>query len=72
MSERSISEIIARAQGLHAAIGKDIVQPGDYHECASCGHTQPLTAADAARYLAHGWPRHCGKEMRWKHEGGAE
>lgn len=28
-----------------------------------CGHVEPLTAETFARYLAGGWPVHCGSTM---------
>lgn len=48
---------------LHDKIAADVYPSGGTLTCRVCDHTQPFTTADAAHYLKHGWPRHCGKEM---------
>lgn len=32
--------------------------------CRACGRRSPVSAADAGRYLAKGWPRCCGETMQ--------
>lgn len=62
-----LGEILAAANGildLHTRLASDVFPNGVTLTCRECGHTISASSADCARYLAHGWPRHHGKEMR--------
>lgn len=53
------------ATGLHGSIGADLDAFGGVHRCNECGYEILMKPGDAAYYLRHGWPRHCGQGMRW-------
>jgi hypothetical protein len=55
--------ILHAARTLHADITSDVWPNGATLQCKACDHTQHATAQDCARYLANGWPRHCGQPM---------
>ncbi len=59
-----LSNILGNIRTLHDRIAADVYPNGGTLTCRVCGHQQPMSTKDAAHYLAHGWPRHCGKEMR--------
>ena len=44
-------------------IAADVYPLGGVLTCPVCGYKQEMSAKDAAHYLAHGWPRHCGRGM---------
>jgi hypothetical protein len=51
---------------LHEHIALDITEDGcGLMRCEVCGHKFQPGTSTIAEYLAHGWPRHCDKTMRW-------
>jgi len=67
--EPAAAILVERAQTLHSAIAADLCPDGDcgHMRCrAGCGHAFPIGAASVAIYLRHGWPRCCGRQMRWE------
>ena len=57
-------DIIQRAKNIHSLIAQDVYPNGQDMTCREgCGYAFHATAEDCASYLAHGWPRHCGREM---------
>lgn len=42
----------------------DDLPPLSHLECDECRRRQPVTKADAGRYLSEGWPTCCGWTMR--------
>ena len=58
-------EYFKRAAGLHNKIGSDLAALGGLLRCMHCGYEQPLNAEQIGKYLAKGWPEHCGSTMRW-------
>ena len=60
-----MDELIGRALNLHENMGNDLAALGGVLRCKVCGAEQTLTGADISRYLAQGWPKHCGTGMRW-------
>lgn len=57
--------IIRNAQTLQSSIARDIAPLGGILRCTTCGQEEPLSEAQIGRYLASGWPKHCGYTMRW-------
>jgi hypothetical protein len=49
--------------GLQDKIANDVWPDGAVLVCQVCGMKKRVTAADCGQYLAHGWPKHCGKTM---------
>ncbi|HRJ44664.1 MAG TPA: hypothetical protein PL105_22400 [Caldilineaceae bacterium] len=49
---------------IHQRLANDVYPDGVELQCLKCSHVIIATTADCAHYLAHGWPRHCGREMR--------
>jgi hypothetical protein len=52
-------ELLRRASGLHAKLADAIGNPSRVW-CQTCGRSRPV---DAAKSLAHGWPKCCGYTM---------
>lgn len=59
------AEVTKRTQGLHGKIAADLAHLGGVLRCNDCGEEWALTQEDIGRHLAHGWPKHCGRTMRW-------
>lgn len=49
---------------LAESIGNDLRGFGGFLRCEQCGHVW-TGALDTGRFIAHGWPKHCGYTMRW-------
>lgn len=49
---------------IHMNMAKDAFPLGADAICVVCKTIQYMTTASCADALAHGWPKHCGKEMR--------
>ena len=51
---------------IHTKIAADVWPDGLWLRCANpeCDRGEKITTADAAYYLGHGWPKHCGRTMR--------
>lgn len=49
----------------HEAISSDVFPDGVWLHCANpeCDRGERVSSADCARYLASGWPMHCGMTM---------
>jgi len=60
-----LPEIVKRAATLHAAIAADLSGFGGILRCTECRREQGLSEEQIARYLRSGWPKHCGRSMRW-------
>ena len=57
---------MVECMNLHEKIALDITEDGcGLMRCEACGHNFQPDTSDIADYLAHGWPRHCDKTMRW-------
>lgn len=64
-----VAEMRHRADTVHTAIADAICPNGEAGRMVcreGCGEGFPITPADVAQYLRRGWPRHCGREMRWE------
>lgn len=64
-------ETLARkATVFQAAVAKDLFPTGGKLVCSVCDETRGFTLDDAKRFIAYGWPEHCGLTMRldgtWK------
>lgn len=59
---KTLSEKLAGHGRIHADIAGAIA-PGGLTMVCACGHREPATTAQVARYIAKGWPEHCGKTM---------
>jgi hypothetical protein len=51
------------SRNLHGNIAGDVWPKGATLTCATCGHAEHATSEDCGRYLARGWPKHCGQTM---------
>lgn len=49
---------------VHLNIAREVYPRGALLLCQKCAHTQGATTEDCARYLARGWPMHCGQDMK--------
>ena len=58
-------EFLERARGLHSKVGADMVEQG-FHTltCDECDEKRTITPDEFGRYLASGWPKHCGHTMK--------
>ena len=63
MDDNDVLQILCRAFDEWA---QDIWPNGAILECSrpSCYFSERITTEQAASYLAHGWPTHCGRTMR--------
>ena len=59
-----IDDWLNKAKNLHTNIANDVFPNGGKLTCLRCSHQETFTAAQAASYLAEGWPKHCGVAMR--------
>ncbi len=59
-----VTNYLKRLQGLHANIAKEVYPNGVILTCSNCGRQEEATTEDCAYYLAHGWPKCCGHDMR--------
>lgn len=50
-------------KNLHTNIATDVWPSGALLRCGVCGHEVRATPAECGRYLAKGWPAHCGVTM---------
>jgi len=64
-----LQKLLDSAKNLHANIAKDVWHDGQDMICKICGYELHLTTEQCGYCLAHGWPKHCGKDMRYKTEG---
>jgi hypothetical protein len=55
--------ISAIANELQVRIAADAFPNGGEVVCSLCGTRQKFTRDQAADYLRHGWPQHCGTTM---------
>lgn len=60
----TISEYLKRLNGIHMAIANDVYPHGAKMTCRACDYEFIASTADCAYYLAHGWPKCCGKTMK--------
>lgn len=60
--------LLERIRHLHANIAADVYPNGGVLECNVCHARAPFSVQDAARYLATGWPTHCGQSMKFSNE----
>jgi hypothetical protein len=59
-------DFIGDMTNLNANIGSDLFsQFGGILRCTECGEEHTLSSLLAGKYLANGWPKHCGYTMRW-------
>lgn len=49
--------------GMQRGIAADVWPKGATLECKRCDHAEHATSAECGRYLARGWPKHCGETM---------
>ena len=59
-----LSQLLTNARNLHSNIARDVYPDGIRLVCASCGRVVEATTEMCASYLAHGWPRCHGHEMK--------
>lgn len=50
--------------GLQRSIAKDVWPNGATLSCLACGQRLVITSWQCGKYLASGWPKHCGATMR--------
>lgn len=65
--EQAAVGILERAENMYQEIGEILADERGLI-CRDCGFQLPLSAADAARYTARGWPKCCGRQMRTNKE----
>lgn len=53
-------------KNIHAGIAGDVWPDGQDLYCWNCGAHFHATTEQCADFLAHGWPQHCDKEMKFK------
>jgi len=58
-----VADILAMANSVHNSIAADVYPHGAILRCKQCYHMELATIDDCGRYLAEGWPRHCGGHM---------
>lgn len=70
MTVRATSDIAAEVAAFRKNIehcydtmADRLTEIGTYLHCSGCGYSQTLTKEKALRYLAIGWPVHCGATM---------
>ena len=64
-----VQDVIQRAQTVHQVIAEALCPTGDAGQMlcrVGCGNAFEIMPDDVARYIRHGWPRCCGREMRWE------
>jgi hypothetical protein len=61
MTEEMIKHVLA----LPDAIGEALDPFGGVLRCEVCKETREMNKGDAGNYVVHGWPMHCGYNMRW-------
>ncbi len=61
--DEQTTRLLKNLSSLHLNIAKDAYPQGGTLRCQTCGLEISFTTEDAAKYLAHGWPQHCGKTM---------
>lgn len=66
MSEHwTIDELFETGGPLYRAMATDVAPLGGLLRCTTCGAEHVLSENRIARFLASGWPQHCGYTMRW-------
>lgn len=58
-----ILKALAHLGRVHLSVAEDVFPRGATLYCATCGLREHATVEDCARYLARGWPTHCGYTM---------
>ncbi len=58
-----LEKLINNVNNLHGNIAKDVYPNGLDMSCKVCDYKFHATTEDCGFYLAHGWPKHCGKSM---------
>jgi hypothetical protein len=58
-----MDNLFARVAGVHGRVATDVWPNGVALRCTVCDHRETHDAAAAGRFLAHGWPTHCGQTM---------
>jgi hypothetical protein len=61
---KGVSQLMQVVRDFHKNVAADVWPEGGVLRCTRCGKVQPFTSADAAQYLAYGWPKCCGQTMR--------
>ena len=66
MSDRTqqMADAVKRAAGIQSKIARDVFPNGVALHCDRCGRDDFASSAQAATYLSHGWPKHCGETMK--------
>lgn len=68
MASEIVKDMMQRARTVHSAIANDLFPTGEagYMVCRDgCDNQFDIDVTDVATYLRSGWPRCCGREMRW-------
>jgi len=60
---REIARVLAGYERMRADFAERVVSLRSYLHCPICGHSQSVNKEQARRYLARGWPHHCGRAM---------
>ena len=60
---REIGRVLADCERVRADFAERVVSLRSYLHCQICGHSQMPNKQQARRYLACGWPHHCGRAM---------
>ena len=60
---QEIARVLAGRERVRADFAERVVSLRSYLHCPICGHSQSVNKEQARRYLARGWPHHCGRAM---------
>ncbi len=66
--EEELKRVIKVATGLQAGIAGDVWPNGGTLVCSNCGSELEFDRGEAAYFLAHGWPKCCGRTMGQKRQ----
>jgi hypothetical protein len=62
MEVAMIGDKLAALAGIHDKVAADVGALDLV--CDECGHRERASSREVSRYLASGWPKHCGHTMK--------